>query len=88
LAKGNNNGWLDANTFAPVAARGYAGTVATFVAADAAGGLHVNGVCKVAGLGGNPYRDGSYDYYVSAEVVPDDPKGVGAFILASAELRR
>jgi unsaturated rhamnogalacturonyl hydrolase len=88
LAKGNNNGWLDASTFAPVVARGYAGTVATFVAADATGALHVNGICKVAGLGGNPYRDGSYDYYVSAEVVPDDPKGVGAFILASAELAR
>jgi unsaturated rhamnogalacturonyl hydrolase len=40
----------------------------------------------VAGLGGDPYRDGSYDYYVGTEVVADDPKGIGAFILASAEL--
>jgi unsaturated rhamnogalacturonyl hydrolase len=87
LAKGNNNGWLDAKTFGPVAARGYAGTLQEFVAADASGALHLNGVCKVAGLGGTPYRDGSYDYYVGAEVIADDPKGVGAFILAGAELR-
>jgi hypothetical protein len=41
--------------------------------------------CKVAGLGGNPYRDGSYAYYTSTEVVQNDPKGVGAFLLAAVE---
>ena len=86
LAKGDNNGWLDAKKFAPVAARGYSGMVKEFVVTDDVGGVHVTGICKVAGLGGNPYRDGSYDYYVGTEVVADDPKGVGAFILASAEL--
>jgi len=50
-----------------------------------AGAVHLARICKVAGLGGDPYRDGSYDYYVGTEVVADDPKGVGAFILASAE---
>ncbi|PKL10623.1 MAG: glycosyl hydrolase, partial [Spirochaetae bacterium HGW-Spirochaetae-8] len=40
----------------------------------------------VAGLGGKPYRDGSYQYYVREPVVEDDFKGVGAFILASLEL--
>ena len=84
LTKGVGNGWLDAKRFAPVAARGYAGIVSLFVAADAAGDVHVNGICKVAGLGGDPYRDGTYAYYIGTEVVPDDPKGVGAFILASA----
>jgi unsaturated rhamnogalacturonyl hydrolase len=85
LTKGDKNGWLDAKRFAPVAARGYAGIVKQFVVTDDAGGVHLTGICKVAGLGGNPYRDGSYDYYVGTEVVADDPKGVGAFILASAE---
>jgi unsaturated rhamnogalacturonyl hydrolase len=84
LTKGVGNGWLDAKRFAPVAARGYAGTVSVFVAADTAGDVHVNKICKVAGLGGDPYRDGTYAYYIGTEVVPDDPKGVGAFILASA----
>ena len=86
LAKGDNNGWLDAKKFAPVAARGYSGMVKEFIVTDDAGGVHVAGICKVAGLGGDPYRDGSFDYYVGTEVVADDPKGVGAFILASAEL--
>jgi unsaturated rhamnogalacturonyl hydrolase len=86
LAKGTSNGWLDAKKFAPAAARGYSGMVKEFIVTDDAGGVHVAGICKVAGLGGDPYRDGSYDYYVGTEVVADDPKGVGAFILASAEL--
>ena len=85
LAKGNRHGWLDAKRFAPVAARAYAGIVKQFVVTDDAGAVHLTGICKVAGLGGDPYRDGSYDYYVGTEVVADDPKGVGAFILASAE---
>jgi unsaturated rhamnogalacturonyl hydrolase len=84
LSKGVENKWLDAKTFGPVAARGYAGILSQFVAADGAGDVHVNGICKVAGLGGDPYRDGTYAYYIGTEVVPDDPKGVGAFILASA----
>ena len=85
IAKGANNGWLDAKKFAPVAARGYTGIVKEFIVVEDAGAVHLARICKVAGLGGDPYRDGSYDYYVGTEVVADDPKGVGAFILASAE---
>ena len=48
----------------------------------------LGGICKVAGLGGTPPRDGSYEYYVSEPVVSDDYKGVGAFILAAVELGR
>ena len=85
LTKGFRNGWLDAKTFRPAAARGWAGAVREFVVTDGAGDVHVTRVCKVAGLGGEPYRDGTYDYYIGTEVVTDDPKGVGAFILAGAE---
>jgi len=48
-------------------------------------GVHLMDTCKVAGLGGNPYRDGSYEYYVTAPTREDDFKGVGPFILASME---
>jgi unsaturated rhamnogalacturonyl hydrolase len=41
---------------------------------------------SVAGLGGNPYRDGSYVYYLSEKVVTNDAKGVGAFLMAAAEM--
>ncbi|MBR1631891.1 MAG: glycoside hydrolase family 88 protein [Paludibacteraceae bacterium] len=44
--------------------------------------------CAVAGLGGNPYRNGSYEYYVGEPVRDDDPKSVGTFILAAVELAR
>jgi|GEM_PF-427129 len=38
--------------------------------------------CKVAGLGGNPYRDGSFEYYMSEPIRSNDPKAVGPFIMA------
>jgi unsaturated rhamnogalacturonyl hydrolase len=41
---------------------------------------------KRAGLGGDPDRDGSYAYYIGEKVGSNDPKGVGAFLLASAEM--
>ena len=47
--------------------------------------LHLIDICSVAGLGGNPYRDGSYGYYVGEPKAADDFKGVGPFILASME---
>ncbi|GAB1483234.1 glycoside hydrolase family 88 protein [Treponema sp.] len=64
---------------------GYDALVSRKLSEDASGELHLNGICSVAGLGGNPYRDGSYEYYVKEPVVADDFKGVGPFILASLE---
>ncbi|MBP2160381.1 MULTISPECIES: glycoside hydrolase family 105 protein [Asticcacaulis] len=48
----------------------------------------LNGICRVAGLGGDPYRDGSYEYYLSEKIVANDPKGVGPFFMAVAEAMR
>jgi unsaturated rhamnogalacturonyl hydrolase len=45
----------------------------------------LSGICGVAGLGGNPYRDGSYGYYLSEPIIANDPKGVGAFLMALTE---
>jgi len=47
--------------------------------------LHLGGICSVAGLGGNPYRDGSFKYYIKEKIATDDFKGVGPFILALVE---
>ena len=44
--------------------------------------------CAVAGLGGNPYRDGTYDYYIHETIRKDDPKGVAPLILACIELAK
>ncbi len=85
LEKAVRKGWLDKGVYGPVAERGYAGLVKEFASVDAQGNVELRGVCKVAGLGGNPYRDGSYEYYVSTDIASNDPKGLGPFILASVE---
>lgn len=78
-------GLLDERRFASVADRGFRGLVREKLRSDEAGNLHLADVCKVGGLGGNPYRDGSFEYYMSEPVVADDYKGVGPFILAALE---
>ena len=83
LAKGARNGWLDAKKYDAAMTRGLAGIIGKFVETDATGQVNLKGICQVAGLGGNPYRDGSFAYYTSTDIAVNDPKGVGAFILAS-----
>jgi unsaturated rhamnogalacturonyl hydrolase len=73
-------------THLAAAKKGYAGIVKTFLQTDAAGLLNLKGTVAVSGLGGEPYRDGSYSYYVGEKVVVNDPKGVGAFLLAANEM--
>jgi unsaturated rhamnogalacturonyl hydrolase len=87
LAKGVRQGYL-AKKYLEVAVNGYAGIVKQFVKVDSQGLVNLNGICSVAGLGGNPYRDGSFEYYVSEPVVTNDHKGIGAFILASVEIEQ
>jgi unsaturated rhamnogalacturonyl hydrolase len=47
---------------------------------------NLHGTVKVSGLGGQPYRDGSFAYYMSEPVIVNDAKGIGAFLLASNEM--
>ena len=53
---------------------------------DSAGIVNLTGTVSVSGLGGDPYRDGSFEYYMKEPVVVNDPKGLGAFILCAAEM--
>ena len=41
-------------------------------------------ICKVAGLGGTPYRSGTYDYYIHETVCSGDTKGTAPFLMALA----
>jgi unsaturated rhamnogalacturonyl hydrolase len=84
LAKGVRMGYLPIS-YSSVANKGYRGLVKTFIKTET-GTTNLYGTVGVSGLGGNPYRDGSYNYYVSEKVVKNDPKGIGAFILASNEI--
>ncbi len=47
------------------------------------GTISLTRICGVAGLGGNPYRSGDYDYYINEIIRDNDPKGVGPYIMAS-----
>lgn len=85
LFKGMRTGLLDRDDFGAIADRALRGIVSRFISKDEAGALHVHGICKVAGLGGEPYRDGSFAYYIGEPVVSDDYKGMGPFILALCE---
>lgn len=87
LAKGAREGYLP-DSYLKVAQKGYDGIIKKFISYGADGQVNLNGTVAVGGLGGQPYRDGSYKYYLSEKVVQNDPKGVGAFILASVEIER
>jgi len=63
-------------------AHGWAGIQKQFVKPDGT----LSGTVKVAGLGGNPYRSGTYDYYIGEAVGDNDAKGVGAYLLAHSEI--
>jgi unsaturated rhamnogalacturonyl hydrolase len=87
LLKGVRCGHLNRD-YLNAAKRAYQGILDEFVSIDADGEVNLNRVCAVAGLGGKPYRDGSYKYYVGAPIRANDAKGVGPFILASLEMER
>ena len=73
-------------SYLAIAKKGYAGIQKTFIETDANGQTNIKGAVSVSGLGGTPYRDGSYAYYMSEKVVVNDPKGVGAFLQAANEM--
>ncbi|RYF87749.1 MAG: glycoside hydrolase family 88 protein, partial [Chitinophagaceae bacterium] len=68
-----------------VAQKGYKGILNNFVKNEGAQ-YNLHGTVKVSGLGGKPYRDGSLAYYFGEPVIVNDPKGMGAFIKAAAEM--
>jgi len=85
LAKGVRHGYLPVS-YLRVAENGYRGIAKEFLKTDANGQLNLERTVSVSGLGGNPYRDGSYEYYMSEKIVTNDPKGVGALLLAATEM--
>jgi unsaturated rhamnogalacturonyl hydrolase len=85
IAKAVRKRYLPADWLA-VAHKGYSGIVRDLISVDRQGLVTLERVCAVAGLGGNPYRDGSFTYYVNEKIAANDYKGVGPFILASLEL--
>ncbi|HEY1806121.1 MAG TPA: glycoside hydrolase family 88 protein [Terracidiphilus sp.] len=84
FAKGVRRGYLPEH-YLTNAQRGYRGIQAHFIQAHG-DDVSLTSTVKGAGLGGDPYRDGSYAYYIGEKVATNDPKGVGAFLLAATEM--
>lgn len=85
IAKGVRLGYLPANKLV-IATKGWDGIVKEFIKVED-GQTNLHGTVKVSGLGGRPkYRDGSFEYYMSEPVMVNDPKGLGAFLLAANEI--
>ncbi|WP_167607158.1 glycoside hydrolase family 88/105 protein [Maribellus sediminis] len=87
FAKGAKKGYLD-KSYLDVANSAFDDMVKTFIITDKDGLPSMINICGSCGLGGNPYRDGSYDYYIGEKIVKNDCKGVAPFILAAIELNQ
>ncbi len=91
LLKAVRLGIIESEIYKPVASKAYKGLLENFVGEDRNGNLSLNKICRSAGLGPakNQSRDGSPDYYLdgsdAGDIVSNDLKGVGPFIMASIE---
>lgn len=84
IAKGVRKNYISQTKIA-IAKKGYDGIVKQFIKEEN-GQTNLYGTVKVSGLGGNPYRDGSVDYYMGEPVIMNDPKGLGVFMAAAVEM--
>ena len=87
MIKSVNKGYLP-KSYKAAAKKGYDGIIKDLITVDENGVVNLNKCCAVAGLGGKPYRDGSYEYYVNEQIRSNDAKGTGPFILASLEFEK
>lgn len=84
-AKAVNKGYID-EKYRVVAEKAYDGLMKTLIVKNADGTLTLTKCCAVAGLGGHPYRDGSFEYYVNERIRDNDAKATGPFIMGCLQL--
>ncbi len=92
LLKGMRLGLLDCEKFSPIALKAYDGLLSTFITEND-GHVDIHHICRSAGLGpsNKRERDGSADYYLDGSdvnIVSNEGKGIGSFIMASLEYER
>lgn len=85
IARGVREGYLPESRM-KIAVRGWDGIKKEFIKTNPDGATDWHGTVSVSGLGGNPYRDGSYDYYMSEKIRINDAKGIGPAIKAALEM--
>ncbi|MDQ7817402.1 MAG: glycoside hydrolase family 88 protein [Melioribacteraceae bacterium] len=85
LAKGSNEGYID-KEYLKISEKVFTGLLENLIKIEDTGYINLYNICRSAGLGGTPYRDGSFEYYISEPKRMNDIKGYGPFILAALEL--
>jgi unsaturated rhamnogalacturonyl hydrolase len=88
LAKSVRMGYVPRRLYGTAAAQGWEGIQKQFVKTNADGTVTLTGTVKAAGLGGKPYRSGTFEYYVGEATGDNDAKGVGAYLLAGSEMEQ
>ena len=68
FAKGAKKGYLS-KKYLKEAEKAFDNYIKTFVFEDTDGLPSVKNICGGCGLGGNPYRDGTFEYYVNEKIV-------------------
>jgi unsaturated rhamnogalacturonyl hydrolase len=87
FARGVHKGYLD-KKYLGIAENAFEGIIKELITVDEKGFVTFHNICGGCGLGGTPYRDGSYEYYVNEKRFDNDTKGVAPFIMAALELNR
>jgi Predicted unsaturated glucuronyl hydrolase involved in regulation of bacterial surface properties, and related proteins len=86
-AKAVNKGYID-EKYREVAEKAYDGLMKELIVKNEDGTLTLTQCCAVGGLGGHPYRDGSFEYYISEKIRDNDSKATGPFIMGCLELKK
>ena len=86
-AKAVNKGYIDAK-YKAVAEKAFKGLKDKLLVENADGTLTLTRCCQVGGLGGHPYRDGSFEYYIGEKMRDNDAKATGPFIMGCIELNK
>lgn len=84
-AKAVNKGYIDAK-YRAVAEKAFNGLKSKLMVIRQDGTLNLTRCCQVGGLGGHPYRDGSFEYYIGEKMRDNDAKATGPFIMGCLEL--
>jgi len=87
MAKAVNRGYVDLK-YRANAEKAWKGITTKLIRVNLDGTLSLTKCCAVAGLGGKPFRDGSFEYYVHERIRDNDAKATGPFIMGCLELNK
>ena len=87
ISKAVRLGFLD-KKYLNTAKKGFDGILKNFIDIDAQGLIHIHHSCSGGGLGGVPYRSGTFDYYINEPQRSDDLKTIGPLINLMLEMEK